>query len=544
MKINLQILFSLMFTLSVLFSYAQSEDAWFYIRAKDSIFSPEFKNEGEILQYVGDDNTLAKVLKEYTIKRFKKSYQDARTENLKRTFFVIADRSSLLEELLNEAGHLFDFGEHIAEEDKKIFQPNDYGLSSTTGDHQGLDVNLDYLDYLEVPKAWYYTTGSRDIIVGLSDGTIDTLDPEFKGKSKIIRNSPVAKGHGYSTGASIAAQGNNGYGFTGICSDCSLYATSYGRYQTLDQLVELSNLGAKVISCSWASTRYYETAQAAINEMFENGTIIVASSGNRPWSKNKGKVLYYPASYDKVISVSTVMHRYEKLEDHLLVEEEKGLYYGENIRNYIVRTFGFVGNDPKKKVRPYAISTKTLNTKVDILAPGVGVLRYGEYALQDKIDYSTRGHTSSSTPLVSGTIGLMFSLYPCLPADEVEPILKIASTNIAYIEANKMFEGHYGSGALNTGRAVKLVHDLYNPNEIATIENQDFSRWDFKLTAHSKALHIQNQTFRDSSTLKINAKNKIRLASNTSLRPNSSGSISLKIDPNLQKECELHLREN
>jgi len=525
--------------------FAQEQDSWFYLRAKDTLFNPIFKESNQKeLHYVGNDKVFSRILKEYTLKRFKKSYRDARQENLKRTFFVIVDRPDLLDKLLQEASHLFDYGEHIAEGDKKIFEPNDYGLTSTIGDHKGLDVNLDYLDYLEVPKAWYYTTGSRDIIIGLSDATIDTLNPEFIGKSKIIRKSSLSKGHGFSTGATAAGQGNNGYGFTGICSDCSLYATTYGRFKTLDQLVELSRMGVKVINCSWATTQYYETAQAAIDEMFDNGTIIVAGAGNRPWSENKGKALYYPASYDKVISVSTINHRYKEAQDHILIEEKNGKYYGENIRNHIAQTFGFVNNDLNGKHKPYSVSTRTLNKAVDILAPGAGVLRYGEYALNNKIDYSKWGHTSGITPLVTGTIGLMFSLYPCLPVDEIESILKITSTNVDYIEANKPYKGNYGAGALNTGRAIKFVHDLYDETQTVYVENQNFSRWNFKLTTHAKQVYLKNQKFTDSSTLNIEAKHQIILGKHTTLKPDKNGAISLKINEDLEQACSLRLREN
>jgi len=534
----------LSFYLYTIVGFSHESEAWFYIRAKDTLFNPRFNEENNTLQYIGEDAVFRNVIEKYTLKRFKKSYRDARVSNLKRTFFVIADRPELLEQLVEEASHLFEFGEHIAEADKKIFEPNDYGLTSTIGDHQGLDVNLDYLDYLEVPKAWYYTTGSRDIIIGISDATIDTLDPEFIGKSKIIRKSSLAKGHGFSVAATAAGQGDNGYGFTGICSNCSIYATTYGSFKTLDQLLELSRLGVKVINCSWAGTRYYETAQAAINEMFNKGTIIVASAGNKPWSVNKGEVLYYPASYDKVISVSTVMHRYDIPEDHVLISERTGKFYGENIKNYIGRTFGFRENDLKGKQTIYPISTKTLNKEVDVLAPGVGVFRYGEYALSDKIDYSKNGHTSGITPLVTGTIGLMFSLYPCLPVDEVESILKMTSTNIDYIEANKPYKGNYGAGALNTGRAVKFVYDLYDETQTVYIENQDFSRWDFKLTAHAKQIYLRNQKFTDSSTLNIEAKHQIVLGEHTTLRPDENGAIRLKINEDLEQACSLRLRES
>src|SRR5690554_7110645 len=185
------------------------------------------RKKSEYLVYTGTDSKLKSVLDKYKVKTFKKTWKHAKKENLKKTFFVIADKESLMPDLLANASHLFGFGEMIAEEDKKIFEPNDYGLTSTIGENLGAQVNLDYLDVLEVPKAWYYTTGSRDVIVGISDGSIDSLDIEFAGKTKIVQTSYLAKGHGYSVAASAAGQGDNAYGIPGVCYDCSIYATSY-----------------------------------------------------------------------------------------------------------------------------------------------------------------------------------------------------------------------------------------------------------------------------------------------------------------------------
>ena len=38
-----------------------------------------------------------------------------------------------MDDLLKITSHLFEFVEIIEEEDKKIFEPNDYGLTSTIG---------------------------------------------------------------------------------------------------------------------------------------------------------------------------------------------------------------------------------------------------------------------------------------------------------------------------------------------------------------------------------------------------------------------------
>jgi hypothetical protein len=125
----------------------------------------------------------------------------------------------------------------------------------------------------------------------------------------------------------------------------------------------------------------------------------------------------------------------------------------------------------------------------------------------------------------------------------VETMLKLTSTNIDHIELNKPYKGKYGAGVLNTGKVVEMVYQLYAEKEIATIEDQDFSRWDFKLTCLSEGIVMRNQKFSDDAILNLKSKKSIVLSENTHLKPNINGKISLKIDPSLQKECELQLRD-
>lgn len=494
------------------------------------------------MKYTGNDSRLKAALANYKIRIFKKTWKNAKKQNLKKTFFVVADNAALMTDLLQNTAHLFEFGELIADEDKKIFEPNDYGLTSTTGDNLGAQVNLDYLDVMEVPKAWHYTTGNRDIIIGISDGTIDPDDTEFAGKSKVVRDSHLAKGHGYSVAETAAGQGDNAYGIAGVCYDCSIYSTNYSHFKTLEQLVELSRMGVKVINCSWGITRHYETAQAAINEMMENGTVVVAIGHNPSYIKTKGKVPYYPASYDNVIAISSAQHRYENYRENIQIEEDKGLYYVKNIRNYIGLTAGFKDNDTLNEPHLYPISIKNINSAIDIVAPSTGLFRYGELALNNKIDVSEYNQTSGVAPLISGTVGLMFSLYPCLPAEEVETILKLTSTNIDDIEANKPYANMYGSGMLNTGRAVEMVFDMFAEKDAVKVENQRFSRWDLKLTSLSEVV-MRNQEFTKAANLELTSKKRIVISKNTVLKPNTLGKIHLKINPSLQKECELRLRD-
>ena len=541
MKIIAPILLFLLFTTQL--CAQQYDKPWFYVRAADTVIEPEFERNGAILNYIGNDRKLRRLFDKHTVYEFKKTYRKATRINLKKTFFVIAESHTFKDELLQEAPKLFVFGETIADEDKKIFEPNDYGLTSTIGSNIGEPINLDYLDYLKAPEAWYYTVGERDVIIGVSDGIADTIHPDFKGKTKIIRPSNIANGHGYSTSANAAAQGDNAEGSVGVCYNCSVYSTKYGDFKNFSNIKELSDMGVRILNCSWIGRSYYETGQEVINEMFDNGSIIIASAGNKSWKETEGKLRYYPASYNHVISVGAVMYRHDTWHGNLKLSATNK-YYGENIKHQVGRTMGFVNNDTLTPPKIWPVSTAIMNTDVDILAPTVGLFRYSNYLLEDNsLSYSEYATTSAAAPIVSGTVGLMLSLNPCLPVEEIEPILKMASTNIDYLEVNKPYKGMYGSGALSTGTTIKLLYDLYTEDAVSVIENQDFSRWDFTVRSFSEKTIIRNQKFREGAQLQLTAKQQIILAPGTTLKPNAEGSIHLKIDPTLTKECALRLRD-
>lgn len=536
-------IFFILFLYPIL-TYSQYQDkAWFYVRAVDSTIQPTFKTVNNKLIYTGGDKKLKDVLDKHTIFIFKKTFKNSTRENLKKTFFVVTEDKIFKDDLLRSGSHLFNYAEEILDVDKKIFEPNDYGLTSTIGDYGEHKLNLDYLDFINAPKAWYYTTGSRDLVIGISDARLDTINPDFNGKTKTSENISLINGHGYSTAANAAAQGNNGYGSVGVCYDCSIQGIRYGEFKTLKSLVNLSKEGVRVINCSWSNSKYYETAQEIINEMYDNGTLLVASAGNKNWNEvNNGEILYYPASYNNVISVSSVMHRNKTYRGNIEIDK-KGNYYAENVRNYVGRSLGFKDNDTINEPHIWNVSTATLNSEVDILSPTVGLFRFSKFIMENKILYSEFETTSGAAPLVSGTVGLMLSLNPCLPTNEIETILKLGSVNIDYIPANKKFYGNYGSGALNAGNSVELLYQLYTPTQTAFIQNQDFSRWDFNLRSFAKKTVFKNQTFRDDATLDLTSKNQVVLSENTILRPGNKGSISIKIDSTLKKECELQLRD-
>ena len=180
-----------------------------------------------------------------------------------------------------------------------------------------------------------------------------------------------------------------------------------------------------------------------------------------------------------------------------------------------------------------------MDRTVDIMAPGNFVFRYGRLGKLEEGEslYNQFSATSPAAPLVTGTIGLMFSLNPCLSVDEVNSIIKLSATNIDYISGNLPFKGNYGAGALHTGRAVKMVHDMLETNEYTMIENQDFTRWNFSLDA-AKKIKIRNQRITDSSRVHFTAKREIFIERETVILPSEKGSIFLEVNPKAEYSCK------
>lgn len=507
-----------------------AQDDRFYLRALSNDIDIKTTAKDSVVRYIGDDLRLKTLFKKYSVKVFRKEFKYAQRDKLKRTYFAIADNVAFQKELLTLAPDLFEYAESITNEQLKIYEPNDYGVTSTTGKNLGAQVVLDYYDFLGVPEAWYYTTGKPEVIIGISDGYVDPEDPEFKGRLRMFKKSSLSKAHGYSTAAIAAATGDNGYGAAGVCYKCSVYTTTYGDFKNFKQLLELARAGAKVINCSWGSSTYYETAQEAINEMRDLGTVIVSVPHNESYSKTKGNKIRYPGAYEHVISVGSVQHKNDEIKDGLRTEDKNGNYYAEKQRYHLGRTGGFANNDPEDEYRLYLSSTNNLDRSVDIVAPGNDIFQYGKFRETGEPFHNPFQATSPAAPLVTGTIGLMFSLNQHLSVDEVQSIIQLTATNIDHIEANAPLLGLYGAGSLHTGRAVQMTYDMLQENRYTRIKNQRFTRWKFKLDAPYK-IAIRNEVFMEEAQVDFTAQDEILVDTETVFLPNKDGSIYLKIDP-------------
>ncbi len=310
----------------------------------------------------------------------------------------------------------------IIEEFQSLYTPNDFN-SSITSDYA--------LDLINAAEAWDLTHGEPFIHIGVLDTGFDTLHEELAGAYNdfnVSNNTNTTHG----TAVAITAAGNtdNAVGKSSIGFNCKLSL----RTMSYNEMLVASYAGVRVLNLSWASgctfNPYY---QSVVDEVFDNGTTIIAAAGNGP-TCGGSEYLVYPASFDNVISVTSI----DQNDQHQPVI-----------------------NDPN--------STHQHNDRVDISAPGYDVA----LSLPGN-QYVTGNGTSFAAPYVSGTVGLMLSVNPCLTPTQIENILKNTADDI--YDVNPNFVGTLGAGRLNAAEAVLMAK---NAHPIQTTVSLNTSSCDF-----------------------------------------------------------------
>jgi subtilisin family serine protease len=284
--------------------------------------------------------------------------------------------------------------------------PDDYTLSVS---------NPWALELIGAKDAWNVTTGDANVVIAISDQNYFENHEELVGKVVHYDHTNTAsQGHGTAVATLAAGATNNTLGKSaiGYNSSLALYRMNY------NEVLDASYAGAKVVNLSWTSgCSFNQYLQDVMDEVYNNGTFIIASAGNGS-TCGGAENLVYPAAYDKVFAVTSI---------------------GENDNHE--RTIG----NPN--------STHQHNASVDLSAPGYDVPITAAPGW-----YLTGSGTSYASPIVAGTVGLMIAANPCLTNIEIEYILKNTSTFID--DLNPAYAGLIGQGRLNAAAAVEMAKNF------------------------------------------------------------------------------------
>jgi hypothetical protein len=384
-------------------SFSQQESKiWLRIAEPSNV---PFENTSGTL--ISNDADLNDAISALGITKVQRAVPASRLASLLNVYELTSETSATAEMyalLINSVSVVSDV--EYAPKYESLALPNDYNATFSN----------DYaLDLISASGAWDLTTGNSDIVLAISDQNYFIDHEEIQGKQvHYDASNTSSKTHGTAVAIAAAGASNNGVGKSsiGFNSSLALYKMSY------NEVLEASYAGHKVVNLSWTSgCSYNQYLQDIMNEVYNNGTFIVAAAGNGS-TCGGAENLVYPAAFDNVFAVTSI---------------------GPNDNHE--RTIG----DP--------LSTHQHNVSVDLSAPGYNVAISGAPGW-----YLFGTGSSYATPMVTGTIGLMLDVNPCLSNAEIAMILRTSSTPIDAINPN--YAGTIGAGRLNAQAAVEMAEEV------------------------------------------------------------------------------------
>lgn len=422
------------------------------------------------------NQNIENIFNQYQITEFKKIYSLFTTPSLHHFYSIICDDSlgNLPNSLKLYDSTIYDswrFESAVIPFSSKALKlvPNDYSSSTQSN-----------LDLIKAEQAWDVTTGDPNISIGILDalwGGVGT-HPELLNKTNILITSvPNPGAHGVLVAQAAAAETDNNFGVAGIGFNCSLVVDQLkNTNEWLDDVRKLANNGARVVNISFGlngcTPHNYPRPdeQTCINELAEDGILIVVAAGNgpEPGGGCTETTIFYPAAYDNVLSVTSCGHQNPQIG---------------------TKTYGIKDVILQDLVDPSLNYTHTRNNMVDVVAPGYKVpLMEAVAGSNGTIDLIEATGTSFAAPQVAGLAGLIFSINPCFTPQEVTDIIKSTTVNIDNVQCtingitytpNLAYIGTYGTGRIDAEAAVLLADELTADGNrtLAANETWDMNRY-------------------------------------------------------------------
>ncbi|MEZ0227808.1 MAG: S8 family serine peptidase [Planctomycetota bacterium] len=169
--------------------------------------------------------------------------------------------------------------------------------------------------HANVESAWNTTKGDPSVIVAVLDTGIDSNHPDLKNRVvagwDFINNNATPhddNGHGTTVAGIIAAEGDNAQGVVGVAYEARVMpikvADGAGNASVANVAAGLDwaiSHGAKVANVSLGTRVPAQALKDACDRAESAGLLVVAAAGNDPVH-----VVYYPAAYPNVVSVTSV----------------------------------------------------------------------------------------------------------------------------------------------------------------------------------------------------------------------------------------------
>lgn len=305
-----------------------------------------------------------------------------------------------------------------------------------------------YFTSMEVLKAWRFTKGDPNCLIGIIERDMDVSHPDYAGNIQGVHRLDGMNYntydrfvvHGTRVTGLIAAQKNNGLGVAGLAPECKVIPALYGmppanglskkEYMAQFEVIMLEKIetlirylvdkGCKVINCSFNLGSF---PASIFNYAIKNDVVIVLASGNN----TKWKLSY------------------QKLPDDILVVG------GINRKNRRWREWlSYIGR--KREESNYG-------DFLDVVAPIEGLLLCHPTNVKYKgkrrslVKFSNTTGTSYAAPMATSLVALIRSLRPDLDAKTVVEIVKQGADDLG----EEGWDIYTGYGRLNFYKSLNLA---------------------------------------------------------------------------------------
>lgn len=297
--------------------------------------------------------------------------------------------------------------------DREELIPNDGSAFDDLGNNW-------HLEFINAPAAWDITTGSAEVMIGISDSGFNVEHTDLTGRVFELLTDDISV-HGTRAVGAIGALSNNGSGITGINWSSDMILAGMG-VEGVEALFKAD--AVRVVNSSWAIPGYlasdFDPLDPIAAEVRDQYAIDVSRSFRRIAQSNLNRLFVWPAGNGIGNGLGNSNSTYGVDGRH----HSPALHYDDkavlNKQKNVVFSAALL---PDGRLTYYSNYGKS----VDIAAP----TSYQSTVLDDGFDISNdfgngnSGYagTSAAAAVVSGVASLIYSLDPSLTGEQVKQIL-------------------------------------------------------------------------------------------------------------------------